>query len=417
MKCTEFMSLLPLYPDAMPDEATKAEFLLHAAECPQCAEKLAEQEVLLSSLSSLDDDLEIPESFGMGWRTAVEVDAQASKKPKRRGWQGWVAAAATLVVVIGGTALMRGGFLFSAKDTSETAVLYEAAPQALYYEAEAPTAVLGGGEVSSAKRSSDDVSYRSMPESNVIVEDEMDQTSSDTGEGAQDAVVLKSASITLDSEQYDVDFSQIVDLLDEYGGWMEYQSVNGEALEKNPESGRYAYLRVRVPADALDAFMAALNNIGRVTGSETASEDVSSSYYDVQGRLSMYTAQRDKLTDLLTQAENMSDIIEIESRLSEVQYTIESLTGRLNNWDARAKSAVVSISINEIAKEREYARKPLSQRLSDTLATSLLSIRAFLADMLVFLVMAAPYIVCVAGIAVVGYIIYRIIKRKRRNEQ
>lgn len=416
MKCTEFMSLLPLYPDAMPDEATTAEFLLHAAACPECAEKLAEQEALLASLSSLDEDLDVPESFGIGWRAAVETDAQDGKKPKRQGWQGWAAAAAALVVVIGGTALMRGGVLFSAKETVETAVLYEAAPQAPYYEAEAPAAVSGGGEMFSAKRSGDDVSYRSIPETNVMADDEMD-LAADTGGTSQEAVVLRSASITLDSDQYDVDLSQVVDLLDEYGGWMEYQSVHGEALEKNPESGRYAYLRVRVPEDALDAFMATLNNIGRVTGSETVAEDVSSSYYDVQGRLSMYTAQRDKLTDLLAQAENMSDIIEIESRLSEVQYTIESLTGRLNNWDARAKSAVVSISINEIAREREYARKPLSQRLSDTFATSLLSIRAFLADMLVFLVMAAPYIVCVAGLAVVGYISYRTIKRKRRNDQ
>lgn len=175
-------------------------------------------------------------------------------------------------------------------------------------------------------------------------------------------------------------------------------------------------MTLRVPVAALDDFVEQISAIGVLTAREESAEDISDSYYDVQGRLEMYQAQRDRLEELLAQAQSMTDVIEIESRLSEVQYSIESLQGSLNSWDSRAQNATVYVSVTEVAEEGVYARASLGERLTRALGDSLSAARAFFADMLVFLVMALPYLAALGVLALVAVVAVRARKRRRAKE-
>lgn len=411
MTCADFLSLLPQYPDQMPDDDTTAVFLAHAAECAECANLLVEQEAMLLALSTMDDDLEVPETFSSGWRKAVQEEALA--RPSKRGFASWkyaVTAAAALVVVLGGTALMRAGLILpdyaNPKDQVSTAVSleYDVAPSA------ASPATMMAYEMTgtaSMKRSVD----ATVEGASYDVETEVEDAGSGNG-----AILLHSATINLSSERYDEVMASISSLLEANDGWVSYRSEYGESLEVNPEAGRYAYWETRVPVQALPQFVAAVSDLGHLTGSEMVTEDVSASYYDVQGRLDMYIAQRNRLNELMEKAEAVSDIIEIESKLGEVQYSIDSLSGRIQNWDSRAKDATVTISVTETAHAKEFARQPLRQRLKAGLANAVYALQAFAQDVLVFLVMALPYVVFIAAIGGIVYlVIYLVRKRKMRR--
>lgn len=404
MNCTQFEALLPRYPDDLTDEAERAAFLLHAAECPACAARLAEQEALLLALETVDDAIEAPPAFSQGWRRAVRAEAGKKRTPWYARWQGWTVAAAAVVLVISGTALMRAGKLFPSSLPAETAT------KALYAEAPLEAPAAGGADAYSRSAGLMDMEATSDEAADAVYGE------ADSGV-ARKTVLLRSASITLDTTRFDADLDRVSALLETAGGWVEYQTAYGEPLAANPEGGRYAYMRLRVPEEALDGLIDGLRGIGTVQSVETTAEDVSDSYYDVQGRVAMYTAQRDRMTELLAQAEDMADIIEIESRLSELQYTIESLTARLNNWDARSENAVLTVSMTEVAEEGEYARLSLGQRIQEGFANSLLSLKAFLADIVVFLVMAAPYLIPLCILAVAGYCLYRGLKKKKQKER
>lgn len=412
MTCDTFLQLLPRYPDDMPSEEVTAQFLRHAAECPACAALLSEHEEMLAELALIDEDLEVPDAFATGWRTAIREDAAKAKAPWYARWQSWAVAAAALVVVIGGTALMRGGYLFAGDLAPTTAqqtkneenVVYGAMPM------EAMTSS-GAGDAMSLKRSAD-----------VYEEAEVDMDNGGfaddalTGGGAaQEAIVLRTASLTLSSKAYDADMAQILSLLEGESGWVEYQSVSGEPLSENPDAGRYAYLKVRVPSDSLEAFVGAVSGLGSLTYSEVGEEDVSQSFYDTQGRLDTYIAQRDRLNELMAQAEDMADIIALEARLSEVQWSIESMSSRLGDWTQRAQNATVTIRLTEVEAYREDPAVPLGQRIGDTFSASLISLRAFLADILVFLALAAPYLVAIAVVGIIAFAIYQV--RKRRKDK
>ena len=55
-----------------------------------------------------------------------------------------------------------------------------------------------------------------------------------------------------------------------------------------------------------------------------------------------------KLPQLLEKAETVADIIEIESRLSEVRYQIESMESQLRTIDNQVNYSTVYININEV---------------------------------------------------------------------
>lgn len=408
MNCDTFVALLPQYPDDMPDEATKQAFLQHAAACEDCAALLAEQEDMLASLHALDDGLDVPSAFTMGWRDAIaaETTPARQKTPWYARWQSWTAAAAAVVMLFAGTSLMRNGLIFpTTTENSES-------PATTQRKTEVLTPFMAPAEGDYDDGYAYDVA---MDEESMVLGSDAAPAGgmADEADVSQGRILLRSASISLETDQFDAAMERIENLMDDLGGWVEYKSVYGEPLADNPEAGRNAYLNLRIPDEALDAFVGETGTIGKVMQSSTTSEDISTSYYDTQGRLGMYTAQRDRLTELLADAQSMADIIEIESRLQEVQHSIESLTNRLGRWDSEAANAAVSISVAEVPTQGSHARAPLPQRLADAFTNSLRSARAFLGDMLVFIVLIAPYVLIASAVFGVLYIIYRIHKRQK----
>ena len=82
--------------------------------------------------------------------------------------------------------------------------------------------------------------------------------------------------------------------------------------------------------------------------SESA-ENITSSYIDVQARLSALEAQRDRLNALADQAETTADLLEIESQLSDVQYQLENYTRQLRSMDQQVSYSTVDIYLREVA--------------------------------------------------------------------
>ncbi len=400
MKCEDFLSILPMVPDGNMTPKDGSEFRAHAAECQECAAKLAEHEQLLASLHCLDDALILPEVFSENWKATIQQEA-ASKRGRMRNLWNWAAAVAAVALIVSGTALMRSGRLFPSLRLDSQNLTYDVSPPSALYSAKvAPNALEPMMEDGSGNYLGEDQEAEMYA---AGVDDRLSRQATNTPE----SIVLRTASISLSTEQYDVDVAQIDELLIMAGGWSEYSSVAGEPLASNSEGGRYAMMTLRIPTGKLDSFIEQVSAIGKVSIREMMAEDISDAYFDIKGRLAMYETQRDRLTELLTQATSMSDMVDIESKLGEVQYTIETLIGRLNQWNSRKDNGVVHLSVTEVKTLDERQKEGFWAKAADAFPNAFQAAGRFLSDAALFFVMALPYVMIVAGIGLVTFLIAR----------
>ena len=355
---------------------------------------LSEYQQIAAELRGLNEDVQAPEAFRTAWRAAVEKEANQMKKSGKshrfsRGGRYGAAAVAAAVFLVGGTMLTRA---LQPGLTSAPSAVDSSYSSAAYYSSSPRL-------MSAANSSADD----------LVMMDEVGSAApaNATESAAQRQIILRTANVSLNTTNYEADLDSILAVMQQYGGWAEYQSASGET------DSRRASLTLRIPAGSLDDFLADVKQIGSLKNLETSAQDVSANYYDTESRKTIYEAQRERLTELLAQAEDVADIIEIENSLADLQYKIENLQGSLNRWDSYSETSVVNLTLREIAVSEDKAETGLPARLGDAVKTSIRDAGEFFSDMLIFLVLALPYL---AVAAVVTTIVALCVRRRRRRK-
>ena len=129
------------------------------------------------------------------------------------------------------------------------------------------------------------------------------------------AKIIYTANLTLESKDYEAARSALDSALAEAGGYLESSSESSYT-----GSSRTLSLTIRVPQDNYASFLEAAAQAGNLVDKSEQVQDITTQYMDIEARLSNLTAQRTRLQELQASAENLADLLEIESSLSDVQY-------------------------------------------------------------------------------------------------
>lgn len=114
---------------------------------------------------------------------------------------------------------------------------------------------------------------------------------------------------------------------------------------------RYTNMQIRVPEDKLEKFKSEVDNNSNVTSIDESTEDVTLTYVDVESHLKALKTEQDTLLKLLNNAVSLSETLEIQSRLTDIRYEIESYQSRLNTLDNMIAYSTISISISEVDRK------------------------------------------------------------------
>ena len=360
--------------------------------------------LLTEDLAALDTEAmameEIPESFRTGWRRAVEEEANMMKPslPKKAIMRG-LSLAAALVFVVGGTLLTRDHLpLNSADQNSNGAVLTS--------RTNAKLAANSDGAVMLS------TTYGAVEEANYDMAAGAATWSAAMPEPAEEKKIIRTLDVSLTTTDFAGDISAVQALCESLGGWVEYIYQYGDTARGEL---RWGNLTLRIPAGELDNAKGQLGGIGRVTSLSESASDVTASYRDTQTRLATQQAKMDRLQTLLTQAEDVADLIEIESAIADTQYQLDSYQTQLNRTDRQVDYATVTVSLREerpadIAQTRDVT---LWERITSGMKASLEELGLFLQDMAVFLVAALPWMIILAVI-VGGWKLGRKLFRKKK---
>ncbi len=247
--------------------------------------------------------------------------------------------------------------------------------------------------------------------------------SPEPGEGGDDAALttdrklIQTAWMELESRDYAQALSALEQMVTDCGGYIESRSEQGGSLYSSRYNARYATITARIPADKLEAAMGTAGELCNVVSRSTDVADVTESYTDTEARLKTLRLQEERLLEILSKATKLRDVLELESRLSDVRYQIESYEATLRNYDSRVSYSTLHITLQEVVEYSVINDPPqtLGQRLSDGFKDSMRLVKNSAENALVWLVTYLPLVLLWAVIlAVVAWLVLRLVRRAQK---
>ena len=215
--------------------------------------------------------------------------------------------------------------------------------------------------------------------------------------------VIRTADLSLRVEdgKFNDAFERASSVAAELGGFV----ASSSTLEGSEDRGRLASGRivVRIPSESFDDALKRFRDLGEVVDESQEGTDVSAEFLDLEGRLKHLRSQEAFFLRLIDEAETISDLIQIQGQLSNVQLQIEQIQGRINFLKDRTDFATISVSLFEPGEDDEPPNG-IGKAWRDALA----AFEKVIAGLIVGIGAIAPF-------AIIGGVIWLIWRNMRRR--
>ena len=158
-----------------------------------------------------------------------------------------------------------------------------------------------------------------------------------------DKKIIKTADIKLELKDYSSYNNALHKNLKSFGAYIskEEQSQQDDILQNNVE--------IKVPVDQFDNLVNSFNGEGmKVIEKKISTDDVTSEYVDGKARLEAKKQVRLQYLQLLKQAKNMKDILEVQNEINNIQEEIESVNGRINYLSHQAAYSTINLNYYQL---------------------------------------------------------------------
>jgi len=220
--------------------------------------------------------------------------------------------------------------------------------------------------------------------------------------------IIYNVYMQMQTKEYDSTLSEIEQAIAANNGYSESQNFsNGSG------SYRSANYTIRIPAENLDSFLAQAEEIAAVTYIDKSATDVSEQYYDTQSRLVSAQTKLARLQELLKDAKDMADIVELESAISDAQWEVDSYAGSLKYYDSQVEYSTVSISLQEVYEVvNDEVPQTFGEKIAQAFDQGVKSVGAFFKDAVLWLSASWIWILILAFVAAAVILCIRRILRR-----
>ncbi|UNQ73427.1 DUF4349 domain-containing protein [Infirmifilum sp. NZ] len=149
--------------------------------------------------------------------------------------------------------------------------------------------------------------------------------------------ITYSAEVEVSVENVSLAVTRAKSLAGETGGYV--ASVQLEA-----SGGGSATVTLKVPASNYRRALDALSGLGRVDRVVERALDVTDQWVDLSARLRNLRAEEERLLQLLDKASSVSNVLQVEDRLSYVRYQIEFYDAQLRNLERSVVYATITVT-------------------------------------------------------------------------
>lgn len=264
-------------------------------------------------------------------------------------------------------------------------------------------------------KSTDKASYYAADESDANyaapVEESIGESASASANSSYSVKTNSDRKITKNAE-LTVQTKNLTEFIDSLNKKTEELEGYNESLNVGDYSSGYAQIQVRIPADNLDAFIAAVDEMATVKSRNVTLRDITDSYTDVESHIKALETEVTALLGILEKCQTVAETIEVQDRLAQVRGELDSLKSQKQNYDSQIRYSAVSISVSE--EERIVkSDKSFSSRLKTKFEDSLYNIGNFFEELAVNLFGGILYILIAAAAVTAIVFIVKAIRRKK----
>lgn len=226
-----------------------------------------------------------------------------------------------------------------------------------------------------------------------------------------DQKLIFTANMSMETTEFEDAITALKTVVDQCGGYIESSSIG-----ERGSGYAWADFTIRVPVEKFQTLLDQAGEVAHVSWCSTNQENITEVYYDTQGRLETQKIKLARLQELLSKAENMEDIITLESAISEAEWQIDNLSGTMRHYDALVSYSTVQVSLQEVYKFSNTEMAPLTfgERMGNALSGGWAS---FVDGMEEFVIALAYSWMWLIVLAVIAAVVIRVTQRQRRKRK
>ena len=265
-------------------------------------------------------------------------------------------------------------------------------------------------------------------EAGAVDEAEEGSTAPELSENAvSDRKLIKNVNLNVETEQYDALLPAIEQRVVALGGYIEEMSSYSRNNEydsgyRGKKYFRYASIMARIPRENLESFLEEIGEQSNVVSRSESVTDVTLQYVDLESHKKALLTEKDRLLQLMEQAETVEDIIAIEGRLSEVRYQLERMEAQLRTYDNQIDYSTVYLSIDEVEHYSPTEGASVGERIRSGFVESVEGVGRGFQNFAIWFVINLPYlfvwaVVIVAVVLVVRAVVRRHVKKNAGKQR
>ena len=221
-----------------------------------------------------------------------------------------------------------------------------------------------------------------------------------------DRKIIKTASLDAGVKDFHSFYTSMREKVKALGGYIaqEEQRQSAYKIENS--------VTIKVPVDQFDNAVAQLTSgMQTINEKKIASQDVTTEVVDTRSRMEAKKQVRQRYMDLLNQAKNMQEILDVQSEINAVQVEIESAAGRMEYLTHSAVFSTIHLTYYQVLNlsARDETKPSFANRLSRAFRTGW----SWMGELFVVLVAIWPLLLM--GFAAV--IIYRRSRSSQSKEK
>lgn len=177
--------------------------------------------------------------------------------------------------------------------------------------------------------------------------------------------IIKNGSIEFETANINATRKRILQSLKKYGGYVDEdnQSTNSDANRKEYN------LKISIPAKYFDFLVDSVSaSADKIDSKNISVTDVTTRYIDIKTRLDNKKILENRYLELLKRGTKISDLLEIENKLTEIRSDIESTQGQLNYLNKQVAYSSLEITFYTQHVEKADKGTGLGYKLKTALA-------------------------------------------------